>query len=96
LPDVLFGCATWAVTFREKHKFKIFENGVLGKIFVPRREDVTGDRRKLHVGELHDLYSTPNRPYQPSNKIKKRISIMWCVGWGGSRNVYSCLVGTAR
>jgi len=67
---------------------------VLGKILVPRREDVTGDRRKLHVGELHGLYSTPNRPYQPPNKIKKRTSIMCCVG--GNRNVYICLAGTAR
>jgi hypothetical protein len=56
LPGVLFGCATWALTFREEHKLKIFENGVLGKMLVPRREDVTGDRRKLHVGEFYDLY----------------------------------------
>ena len=47
---------------------------------MPGRENVTGDRRKLHVGELHDLYSTTNRPYQPANKIKeKRLAIVWCV-----------------
>jgi len=47
LPGVLFGCATCAVTFREKRKFKIFENGVLGKILVPRRKDVTGENYML-------------------------------------------------
>jgi hypothetical protein len=70
----------------------MFESGVLGKILVPRRENVTGDRRKLHVGELHDLYSTPNRPYQPANKIKeKRLAIMWYV-WGGQQEC----VGTGK
>jgi hypothetical protein len=80
LPDVLCGFATLAVTFREERRLKMFENRVLGKILVPRREDVIGDRRKLHVGELHDLYSTPNRPYQPADKInEKRLAIMWSV-----------------
>jgi hypothetical protein len=70
--------------------------GCWGKMLVPRREDVTGDRRKLQVREVHDLYSTPNRPYQPANKIKeKRLAIMWCV-WGENRNVCSCLVGTDK
>jgi len=44
-------------------------------------------QEKLHVGEFDDLYSTPNRPYQPANKIKeKRLAIIWCV-WGDGRNV---------
>jgi uncharacterized protein YggL (DUF469 family) len=74
----------------------MFENVVLRKILVPRGEDVTGDRRKLHVGELHDLYFTPNMPYQPANKIEeKRLAIICCV-WGDNRNVYGCLVGTGK
>jgi hypothetical protein len=74
----------------------MFENGVLGRVLVSRREDVTGDRRKLHVGELHDFYSTPNRPYQPANKIEeKRLAIMWCV-WGGQQECVQLFGGADR
>jgi len=38
----------------------MFENRVLRKVFGPQREYATGDRRKLHVEELYDLYSPPN------------------------------------
>jgi hypothetical protein len=38
----------------------VFENRVLRRIFVPKRDDVTGDWRKLHNEELHNLYSSPN------------------------------------
>jgi hypothetical protein len=35
----------------------MFENKVLRKIFGPKRDEVTGDWRKLHKEELHNLYS---------------------------------------
>jgi hypothetical protein len=38
----------------------VFENGELRRIFGPKRDEVTGDWRKLHNGELHNLYSSPN------------------------------------
>jgi hypothetical protein len=38
----------------------VFENRVLKRIFVPKREEVTGDWRKPHNEELHNLYSSPN------------------------------------
>jgi hypothetical protein len=38
----------------------VFENRVLRRIFGPRRDDVTGDWRKQHNEELHNLYSSPN------------------------------------
>jgi hypothetical protein len=44
---------------REKRMPRVLENRVLGRIFGPKREEVTGECRKLHV-ELHDLYSSPN------------------------------------
>jgi hypothetical protein len=38
---------------------RVFENRVLRKIFEPKRDEVTGDWRRLHNKELHDLYSSP-------------------------------------
>jgi hypothetical protein len=38
----------------------VFENGVLRRIFGPKRDDVPGELRKLHNEELNDLYSSPN------------------------------------
>jgi hypothetical protein len=41
-------------------KLRVFMNRVLRRIFGPKRDEVTGDRRKLHNEELHNLYSSPN------------------------------------
>jgi len=48
LPVVLYGCETWSLTLREERKLRVFENMVLRKIFGPRREEVTGEWRRLH------------------------------------------------
>jgi hypothetical protein len=61
LPVVLYGCETWSLTLREEHRLRVFENSVLRRIFGPKRDEVTGDWRKLHNEELHNLYSSPNR-----------------------------------
>jgi hypothetical protein len=47
------------VTLREEHRLRVFENRVLRRIFGPKRDEVTGGRRKLHNEELHNLYSSP-------------------------------------
>jgi hypothetical protein len=60
LPVVLYGCETWSLTLREERRLRVFENRVLRRIFGPRKDDVTGEWRKLHNEELNDLYSLPN------------------------------------
>ena len=42
LPVVLFGCETWSLTLREKRRLRVFENGVLRRIFGFKRDEVTG------------------------------------------------------
>jgi hypothetical protein len=60
LPVVLYGCETWSLTLREEHRLRVFENSVLRRIFGPKRDEMTGEWRKLHNEELHDLYSSPS------------------------------------
>jgi len=45
---------------REERKLRVFENMVLRRIIGPRRDEVTGEWRRLHNGKLNDLYSSPN------------------------------------
>jgi hypothetical protein len=59
-PVVLYGCETWSVTLREEHMLKVFENRMMRRIFGPKRDEVTGEWRRLHNEELNDLYSSPN------------------------------------
>jgi hypothetical protein len=60
LPVVLYGCETWSLTLREEHRLSVFENRVLRRKFGPKRDEATGERRKLHNEELDDLYSSPS------------------------------------
>jgi hypothetical protein len=51
---------TWSLKLREEHRLRVFENRVLRRIFTPKRDELTGDWRKLHNEELHNLYSSLN------------------------------------
>jgi hypothetical protein len=91
LPLVLYGCETWSVRLREEHRLRVFGNRVLRRIFGPMRDEVTGEWRKMHKGELHNLYSSPDIIRQ----IKSR-RMRWAghaARMGECRNVYGVLVG---
>jgi hypothetical protein len=60
LPVVLYGCETLSLTLSEEHRLRVFENRVLRRIFGPKSDEVTGEWRKLHNEELHNLYSSPD------------------------------------
>ncbi|KAJ4435467.1 hypothetical protein ANN_18083 [Periplaneta americana] len=91
LPVVLYGCETWTLTLREEHRLRVFENKVLRKIFGAKRDEVTGEWRKLHNTELHALYSSPDI----LRNIKSR-RLRWAghvARMGEFRNAYRVLVG---
>jgi len=56
----LYGCKTWSFTLREVRRLRMFEYWELKRIFAPKRDDVTGEWRKLHNEDLNDLKSAPN------------------------------------
>ena len=87
----MYGCETWSLALREERKLRVFENTVLRRIFGPRRDEVTGEWRRLRNEELNDLYSSPNI-VRVINSRRMR--------WGGrvarmgeERGAYRVLVG---
>ncbi|KAJ4428062.1 hypothetical protein ANN_24076 [Periplaneta americana] len=88
---LLYGCETWTLTLREEHRLRVFENRVLRKIFGAKRDEVTGEWRKLHNTELHALYCSPDI----IRNIKSR-RLRWAghvARMGESRIAYRVLVG---
>ncbi|KAJ4434842.1 hypothetical protein ANN_23413 [Periplaneta americana] len=91
LPVLLYGCETWTLTLGEEHRLRVFENKVIRKIFGVKRDEVTGEWRKLHNTELHALYSSPDI----IRNLKSR-RLRWAghvARMGESRNAYRVLVG---
>jgi hypothetical protein len=86
LPVVLYGCETWSVALREEHRLRVFENRIVRRIFGPKRNEVTGEWRKLHNEELHILYSSPNIIRQI--KLRRMRWAGHVARMGEERNVY--------
>jgi hypothetical protein len=94
LPVVLYGCETWSLTIREEHRLRVFENMVLRRIFGPKRDEVTGEWRKLHDEELHNLYSSPDIIRQVKSKRMRWTGHVERMG--EERKVYKVLVGKPK
>jgi hypothetical protein len=76
---------------REESRLTVFENRVLRRIFGPKRDQVTGEWRKLHNEELHDLYSSPTVV-----RVIKSRRMRWAeyvARMGEGRGVYRVSVG---
>ena len=90
MPVVLYGCETWSLTLREERRLRVFENRGLRRIFGHKRDEVTGEWRKLHNDELNDLYCSPNI----ARVIKSRMR--WAgqlARMGEGTGLYRVLVG---
>jgi hypothetical protein len=57
---VLYGSEILSLILREEHILRVFLNRMLRQIFGPKRDEVTGGWRKLHNGELRNLYFSPS------------------------------------
>ena len=91
LPVVLYGCETWSLTLRKEHRLRVFENRVLRRVFGPKRDEVTGEWRKLHNEELNDLYPLPSVV-----RVVKSRRMRWLghvARMGEDRGVHRVLVG---
>jgi hypothetical protein len=86
LPVVLCGCKTWKLTLRDEPRVR-----VLRRIFGPKRDEVTGQWRKVHNEELNDLYSSPN--IVRVIKLRRMRLAGHVARMGNRRSVYRVLVG---
>jgi hypothetical protein len=75
----------------EERRLRVFENSVLRRVFGPKRDEVTGEWRKLYNVELNDLYYLPNIV-----RVVKSRRMRWAghvARMGEERGVYMVLVG---
>ena len=79
---------------REERKLRVFVSMVLRRIFGPRRDEVTGEWRRLHNEELNGLYCSPNIV-----RVIKSRRMRWAghvARMGEETGVYSVLVGKPK
>ena len=91
---VLYGCETWSLTLREERKLRVFENMMLRRTFGPRRDEVTGEWKRLHNEELNNLYCSTNivrviksRRMRWAGHLARMGEERGCIGsrWGNRR-----------
>jgi hypothetical protein len=78
----------------EEHRLRVFENRVLRRIFRPRRDEVTGEWRKLHNEELRDLYSSSS--IIRMIKSRRMIWVGYVARKGEKINAHRLLVGSQK
>jgi hypothetical protein len=86
----LYGCETWSLTLREKHRLKVYENRVLRKIFGLKRNKMVEGWRTLHNERLHTLSSSPNIIRTIESRRMRYAGHAACMG--AKRNAYRVLV----
>jgi hypothetical protein len=91
LPVVLYGCETWSLTWKEECMLRIFKNRMLRRIFGPRRDEVTGEWRRLHNKELYALHSSPDITWVIKSRRLRWAGHAACMGL--RRGAYKALVG---
>jgi hypothetical protein len=67
----LYECENWSLTLKEEHRLRVFESRVLKKIFGPKRDEITGQWRRLHTEKLYDIYPSPNIWVITSRKMRQ-------------------------
>jgi len=90
VPVVLYVFAAWSLTLGEERRLRMSENRVLRRIFGPKRDEETGEWRKLHNEERDDLYS-PN-----IFRVIKSRRMIWAgkvARMGERRVIYRVLMG---
>jgi hypothetical protein len=81
---VLYGCETWSLALKDKHKRRVFENRVLSRNCGPKRDEIIRGWRKLPNEELHNLCSSPNIIRMVKSELGR---------WAWERSAYRVLVG---
>jgi len=76
---------------REECRLRVFENRVLRRVFGSKKDEVTGEWRKLHNEELRDIYSLPNIVWVVKSRRMRWAGHVSCMGEG--RVVHRVLVG---
>jgi hypothetical protein len=60
LHAVLYGWENWSLILREERQQRVFEKRMLRRIIVRKRNEITGEPKKLNNEEINDLYTSPN------------------------------------
>jgi hypothetical protein len=91
LPVVLCVCETWSLTLREERRLRVFENRGLRRRFGSKTDKVKRELRKLHIVELHDMYSSSNIVWVIKSRRMRKSGHVVRIGKG--TGLYGFLVG---